>query len=67
MAAVLKICFLLLHLNQKPIGWNLVGSFGVTCSSKIAKTVRNENQRRPPWLFENISFVSSPEPKDQWT
>ena len=51
-----------------PLTWNLVGSIGVACRSKIAKIVSIGSPGWPPWCYlENLVFSSSPEPKSQLT
>ena len=54
-----------------PLGqltWNLVGSIGVTCRSKIVKIGLIRSPRWPQWQhLENVFFASSPELKGQLT
>ena len=66
MAAILKIYFMPLLLNQKgKLTPNLLGSIGVTCRSKIAKIVPRDG--RHGGHLENLFFDPSPEPKDHLT
>ena len=69
MATILKIYFSPLLLNRKgQWTWNLVGSIGAICRSKIAKIVPVLNPRWLPWPPSwNHFFASSLEPKGQLT
>ena len=67
MAAILKIYFSLLLLNQEPKGQqtrNLVGSIVVTCRSKQAKIVSIGNPWRPSW--KSIFFLLLLNRKGNW-
>ena len=47
--------------------WNLVGSTGMTCRSKIAKLFGSKIQDGHRGHLENLFFTSSPEPKGHLT
>ena len=69
MAAILKIYFFTFSPESKgQLTWNLNGSIGVTCRSKIAKSFQPEIQDGcHGGHLKNLFFASSPELKCQFT